>query len=138
MDIAAFKLAYPVFAQLPDAVIQAQVDVSACYLSAMGCGCDTTAEMLMVSHLLRYNQNAEAGGAAGQVISATIDKVSVSMAQQPTRGEFAYWLGTTPYGMQLLALLRRCFAGGLYVGSLPERSAFRSVGGRFPRRGRVF
>ncbi|MNJ79317.1 hypothetical protein D3C77_772930 [compost metagenome] len=51
---------------------------------------------------------------------------------------WSYWLGMTPYGMQLMALLKVCTGGGLYVGGLPERAAFRSVGGIFPRGGRLW
>lgn len=138
MDIAAFKLAFPQFADVPDATIEAQAVNAACFLTAHACGCEALAEQLIVAHLLALAQTATSGGTVGQVASASIDKVSVSVAAQQTRGEYAFWLGTTPYGMQLLALLRRCAVGGGYYGGRPERAAFRSVGGTFPNNGRVF
>jgi hypothetical protein len=66
------------------------------------------------------------------VTSATIDKVSVGLMQPPVKDSFQYWLMTTPYGKQVLALARAAFGAGFYVSKgLPERQAFRKVGGTF-------
>lgn len=141
-DIPAFRIAFPAFANdliYPDALIQTQADIAACMLSDQGCECTTLLQQLMVAHLLMLNDRIMAGtGNTGQVASATIDKVSVSMTPPPGTDGFSYWLGTTPYGLQLMALLAKCAAGGLYVGGRPERAAFRSVGGAFPRGGRLW
>lgn len=139
-DIAAFRAAFPEFASTvlyPDALIQAQADKAPCFLAAGGyCGCETLQMQLIVAHLLTIATRIAAGSAGGVVTAATIDKVSVTLVQPPAKDAFTYWLNTTPYGMQLAALLARCAAGGVYVGGLPERAAFRSVGGIFPRGGR--
>jgi hypothetical protein len=53
------------------------------------------------------------------------------MQAPPAANAWQYWLNTSPYGMQLLALLQAKGVGGLYVGGLPERDAFRKVYGVF-------
>lgn len=141
-DVAAFRVAFPAFASdviYPDALINAQAANALCFLGTHNCGCDTLSWQLMTAHLLALaTAQASGSGQSGQVTSASIDKVSVSITPPPTRDGFTYWLGMTPYGLQLFALLSRCAAGGIYVGGRPERSAFRSVGGTFPNGGRVF
>lgn len=63
-------------------------------------------------------------------ISATVDKVSVALKAAPdNESAFKHWLELTPYGLKLLALLVEKASGGVYFGGLPERSAFRKVGG---------
>lgn len=140
-DIAAFRAAFQAFEDVviyPDATIQIYADAAPCYLSDRGCGCETLNTQLLVAHLLMLNDRALAGnGSGGLVTSAGIDKVSVSIAPPPTTSAWGYWLSTTPYGVQLMALLKRCSVGGIYVGGGRERSAFRAAGGRFPNRGRA-
>lgn len=139
-DAAAFRVAFPAFASVaiyPDVTILTQADAAACFLAAQSCGCDTYSLQLMVAHLLTLATQIAAGtGGGGQVTSASIDKVSVGITAPPTRDGFSYWLGSSPYGLQLLALLAHCGIGGTYVGGRAERAAFRSVGGVFPRCGR--
>lgn len=136
-DLVLFRELYPQFECVADSTVLAQASQAHCYL---GPACnDSCALNLIVAHLLQLSINAAKKLPGGQITSATIDKVSVTVAQAPgsTNG-YIYWLNSTPYGMQLSALLARCSAGGISVGGLPERAAFRSVGGIFPRRGRIF
>lgn len=137
-DLSAFRAAYPVFDSAPDATVQAAATSALCLIGQDGCDCDTEMWQLMVAHLLYIQgQVATGNGGAGAVTSATIDKVSVSFAAPPFgTSAYKFWLFKSPYGGQLLAMLDRCSKGGVYVGGLPERSAFRSVGGVFPGRGR--
>lgn len=137
-DLSAFRTAYPVFDSVPDATVQAAATSALCLIGQDGCDCDVQMWQLMVAHLLYIQgQVATGNGNAGAVTSATIDKVSVSFAAPPFgTSAYKFWLFKSPYGGQLLALLDRCSKGGVYVGGLPERSAFRSVGGVFPGRGR--
>lgn len=141
-DIAAFRAAFPAFASdvlYPDPTIQSAADSALCFLSTHSCGCDTLAWQLATAHLLQLRTNAAAGQTAGgQVTSASIDKVSVTITPPPATDGYSYWLGLSPYGVELLALLTKCSAAGFYVGGSPERAAFRSVGGRFPRGGRIW
>ena len=137
-DLSAFRTAYPVFDSVPDATVQAAATSALCLIGQDGCDCDVSMWQLMVAHLLYIQgQVATGNGNAGAVTSATIDKVSVAFAAPPFgTSAYKFWLFKSPYGGQLLAMLDRCSKGGVYVGGLPERSAFRSVGGVFPGRGR--
>ena len=136
-DLSAFRTAYPVFDSVPDATVQAAATSALCLIGQDGCECDVQMWQLMVAHLLYIQgQVATGNGGAGAVTSATIDKVSVAFAAPPFgTSAYKFWLFKSPYGGQLLAMLDRCSKGGVYVGGLPERSAFRSVGGVFPGRG---
>lgn len=137
-DLSAFRTAYPVFDSVPDATVQAAATSALCLIGQDGCDCDVSMWQLMVAHMLYIQgQVATGNGNAGAVTSATIDKVSVAFAAPPFgTSAYKFWLFKSPYGGQLLAMLDRCSKGGVYVGGLPERSAFRSVGGVFPGRGR--
>ena len=135
-ELSVFRELYPQFEAVSDAAVTAAAAQANCYIDST-CA-DDCAIYLMVAHLLQLAANIAAGTPSGQITSASIDKVPVTVAQAPGTDSYRYWLNGTPYGQQLLALLARCSAGGLYVGGLPERAAFRSVGGVFPRRGRVW
>jgi hypothetical protein len=137
-DLSAFRTAYPVFDSVPDATVEAAATSALCLIGQDGCDCDVQMWQLMVAHLLYIQgQVATGNGNAGAVTSASIDKVSVAFAAPPFgTSAYKFWLFKSPYGGQLLAMLDRCSKGGVYVGGLPERSAFRSVGGVFPGRGR--
>lgn len=137
-DLSAFRTAYPAFDSVPDATVQAAATAALCLIGQDGCDCDAEMWQLMVAHMLYIQgQVATGNGNAGAVTSATIDKVSVAFAAPPFgTSAYKFWLFKSPYGGQLLAMLDRCSKGGVYVGGLPERSAFRSVGGVFPGRGR--
>jgi hypothetical protein len=65
------------------------------------------------------------------ITSATVGEVTIGIEPPPIKNQFTYWLSSTPYGMQLLALLNVKGVGGISVGGLPEKSAFRRVGGVF-------
>jgi len=92
---------------------------------------------LLTAHLLQLATDTAAGGGGtgpavtGPAVSATVDKVSVTVAAPTTRSAWQYWLASTPYGQQLAALLALISAGGLYVGGFPERRGFRKIGGIF-------
>ena len=137
-DLSAFRTAYPAFDSVPDATVQAAATSALCLIGQDGCECDVQQWQLMVAHMLYIQgQVATGNGGAGAVTSATIDKVSVAFAAPPFgTSAYKFWLFKSPYGGQLLTMLDRCSKGGVYVGGLPERSAFRSVGGVFPGRGR--
>jgi len=86
----------------------------------------------LVAHFAYINALIAGGTDTVIVTGSTIDKVSVSLLAPPVKNMFQYWLATSPYGKQLLALLSVKSAGGWYVGSgLAERRAFRKVYGTF-------
>lgn len=135
-DPAAFKVAFPAFASVPDATLQAYFDAGTCYISDRDYGwlageCRARALDLMTAHLAALSNMIAAGQMPGLETSATIDKISVTTTPPPLKNQWQWWLSLTPYGQQLLALLTARSVGGFYVGGLPERSAFRKVGGIF-------
>lgn len=146
-DPAAFRAMFPAFAdtnKYPDALLSGYFSIAALYMdnndNCLLSG-DTLqfALNLMTAHLTQLMTQAAgsmtggvgAGGVGGVMTSATIDKVSVTVAAPPTRDGWQYWLATTPYGQQLWALLIGASVGGVYVGGLPERRGFRKVYGTF-------
>lgn len=142
LDLATFRLLFPEFANattFPDAYIQAQWDAAVAHMGdydgwALSGSSLQTALNYLTAHLLKINVLIAAGGGGGVtgvVTGATVDKVSVQLAAPTTRNGWQYWLASTPYGMQLWALLSMKSAGGLYIGGRPERRAFRKVGGNF-------
>lgn len=138
--LAQFRILYPVFVAVLDDVVLAWSVQAECLLRDRECACEGTEWMLLTAHLMAVNGLAGGGSDAptvGNIASASIDKVSVSFTAPPAGDDWSFWLGSTPYGKQFLALAARCRpAGGIYSGSLPERHAFRSVYGIFPGRGR--
>lgn len=138
IDIARFRAQFPALADpvtFPDALIQAQWMQAQCFISpgkTLRGHCYESALYLMTAHLTWSNHMISLGQTtAGVVTGATISKVSVSITPPPARSAWQFWLATTPYGLQLWALLNIKAAGGAYVGGLPERTAFRKVGGSF-------
>lgn len=141
-DVASFRLLYPAFASVtdfPDAYLTAQFGQARAYITPYDNAWTSgdllqTALNLMTAHLTQINVILAANGKTptlGVLQSATIDKVTVSNAPPPVKNGWQYWLATTPYGQQLWALLKSAANIGPYVGGLPERAAFRKVGGYF-------
>lgn len=141
-DVTTFRLLYPAFANVtlfPDVYLTAQFGQAKAYITPYDNAWTSgdmlqTALNLMTAHLTQINVILAANGKTptlGVLQSATIDKVTVSNAPPPTRNGWQYWLATTPYGMQLWALLKSAANVGPYIGGLPERAAFRKVGGYF-------
>lgn len=61
--------------------------------------------------------------------SASEGSVSVGMMAPPAKNGWQFWLSSTPYGVQLGALLGVASAGGVFIGGSEERAAFRKAGG---------
>lgn len=138
-DAAAFRAFYPQYSNeqtYPTATLQGYWDAATCFISDRNCGylkgdCRVKAIWLMMVHLLTIAATVTAGDTPGQVQSATIDKVSVSLTPPPIPNQWQWWLGTTPSGAQLLALLQVNSAGGMYIGAAPEIQSIRKGGGLF-------
>jgi hypothetical protein len=143
---ANFRLLFPAFADAtkwPEPLLSGYWDMGTEFISVNDCPCRilSGASLQMALDLMcaqiatLMNPNAaDAGGAAtgsGIVTNASVGAVSVGVMAPPVKDMWEYWLGQTPYGQQLLALLKMKGVGGFYVGGLPERSAFRKVGGVF-------
>lgn len=140
LDIAQFRAQFPQFASIAtisDATIQAQWDAATNYINDQTGGCyfgarsiaqQTQALYLMTAHLCAISLSIASGTVAGVLTGATVDKVSITNAPPPFANQWQYWLQTTPYGQQLLALLQVLAVGGAYYGGRPELAAFRRAG----------
>ena len=136
-DLITFRALYQAFSDLPDTTILLVSEQAKCLADAQRCECSYMVWFALTAHLLAVSMGLEGGeGQSGALSSATIDKVSVSFSVAQPRDSWESWLGTTPYGQQAMAFLKRCSAGGFFVGGLPERDGFTSVYGiRGGRRG---
>ena len=139
-DVTAFRLLFPAFADptvYPDARLQMYWDMAISYISDVANygwlqGLDRQLALnLLTAHLAAISDIILAGQVPNLMQTATIDKVSVGLTPPPIPNQWQWWLNQTGYGQQLLALLQAKSVGGFYVGGLPERSAFRKVGGIF-------
>ncbi len=136
--VPKFRLLYPQFETVSDELLEAVAEEALCFITTCGGSCNESMWMLVVAHMLQLRFDAEDGGVApGALASATVDKVSVSFSAPTSASAWSHWLNLTPFGQQFSVLHNRCNVGGRYAGQFPERAAFRNVGGRFPRRGRV-
>lgn len=142
LDPVLFRSLFAQFANattFPTPVLQMQFDMATGYVSSDTYGCmpipvRTNALYLMTAHLLALGVIIAQGNYSGQpgiVTASTVGDVSVTLQPPPERGQWRWWLNLTPYGAQLIALLDAQSVGGFFVGGLPERSAFRKVGGIF-------
>ena len=144
----AFRERFPAFADAtawPEAALERGFEPACCHISPCtgkrlrGRSLALALE-LMTAHLRTLEKGmaaGEAGGPTGIVSSASVDKVSVTLTPPPVKSQWQWWLSLTPYGQELLALLRSKAAGGLYVGGVPaERAGFRKAGGVFENAGR--
>lgn len=139
LDIAAFRAMFPQFASeaiYPNASLEmwwamATVSMSAADNCALYGDTLQLALNLMTAHLGALFVSMASGKRGGVLTSASIDKVSVGYESPPFKNGWQFWLASTPYGLQLWALLTGLAAGGFYVGGAPEGAAFRKVGGYF-------
>lgn len=138
-DIPQFRVDYPAFSNTvtyPDQILQNNFNNATCYISNEDYGwlagdCRYQALTLMTAHLTALNDLVAAGQVPGLAQTATIDKISISLTPPPLKNQWQWWLSLTPYGQNLLALLQVNSVGGLYIGGLPETSAFRRFSGLF-------
>lgn len=135
-DLDQFAQRFPELAELPGVITGAYWQMATQFMTpADGCLLAGNALQfgleLMTAHLAQIGKNAAAGNPGGPITSATEGSVTVSLAPPPVRSGWQHWLSSTPYGMQLWALLSVQSAGGLYVGGSLERQGFRGAGGVF-------
>lgn len=135
-DAAKFRSAFPEFADdviYPDAMLEVWHGMAACQVREIpNCSCMDLAILLCVAHIGHILSKAANGqNATGNITSSAIDKVSVGFSVPPFADGWGYWLGLSPYGQQLYAMLQSMGAGGFYFGGAPEGRAFRKVYGAF-------
>jgi len=137
-DPVIFRAQFPEFANettYPDAMLQMYWDNATCYVDDNGSygvlqgTCRRLALNYMTAHLLQIAAFIASGQTPAIVTNATVDKVSVTTTPPDNKNHWQYWLSTTGYGQQLLALLKAKSVGGFYIGGLPETDPFTKVGG---------
>lgn len=138
-DPVGFRALYPAFNDhgiYTDAILQANFNMAGSFIANANSGCQgltqpqqAVALNMMTAHLLAISAGIASGDTPGIVTAAGIDKVSVTLMAPLVKSQWAQWLVGTPYGSSLYAFLQGIAVGGMYVGGLPELSAFRKVGG---------
>lgn len=139
LDLTAFRAMFPAFADVtkyPDITIQMWWDMGVNYIddydNALISGKILQMALnLITAHLAQSFTMIGNGQNSAVVSGATEGSVSVSMTPPPVKTQWAWWLNTTPYGAQLLALLQTLTVGGFTIGGLPESQGFRRVYGVF-------
>lgn len=141
LDIANFRLLCPEFAdetKYPDVLIQTWFTVAGEYLGLedYACGLNgTTLDLCLTwltAHLMKSALILSGHKGSPMVMtSATIDKVTISTLPPPVRSAWDQWLATTPYGVNLWALLSMKSAGGWSYGGHGELGGFRRIAGVF-------
>ncbi|MFY4822022.1 DUF4054 domain-containing protein [Aliarcobacter butzleri] len=128
MNIAKFKQMYSIFNDISDDVIEMMVDKAECYVNKSKCKCYEQLLFLVVAHLLYLREQQEQGNNnTSAIASATIDKVSISYQAPTSTSSISQWFNLSPYGIEYLALNKRCNGMPRYVGGSLERQAFRKL-----------
>jgi len=140
LNLSSFRSSFTAFANsatYPDVMINAYYANAGAYISQNdACGGLNGATLdfalqLLTAHLLQSFSMISAGQTNVLVSATSIDQVSVTLTPPPAKTGWEWWLATTPYGLQLWALLNVQSTGGWSVGGRPEVCAFRKVGGSF-------
>lgn len=119
----------------PDLTLEQWFAIAEVYINNPAGGCYfnprmSTAKLkqalyLMTAHLLALSLLIAQGQTPGIVVNAGIDKITVGIEPPPAPNQWQYWLQTTGYGQQLLALLQVASVGGFFIpGGVPGRSGF--------------
>lgn len=142
-DLDLFRAQFSVFANTDTVLLSVMFDVAKNFIDDRDCPCRMLsgksllyALNAMTAHLLYLDKqnkaDADDGGSQGGFISsASIGDVSVSKLAPPAKDMWDWWLGQSPYGQALLALLKTVSVGGISIGGMPERLGIRKVGGVF-------
>lgn len=130
LDYALFQQQIPAYASYAQPTVQLWWDAATNYMSDVGnCGslqgdARQYALNLLTAHLIYQSVQIAANQVPGIMTNATIDKVTVGLVPSPLPNQWQWWLGTSPYGQQLLALLQSKSTGGFYIGGSPVLAGF--------------
>ena len=134
---ADFIAQFPEFETVSQSVVQMNFDMASNYISTTNYGSlRDNARLLalyqLTAHLLSISSKISTNASTGTTVAATEGSVSVTLLQPTATNEFSFWLNSTPYGQQLLALLRVKAAFGIYSGgSYAAQGNIRKPSGRF-------
>tara|TARA_R110000868_G_scaffold124084_6_gene328262 strand:+ start:586 stop:1002 length:417 start_codon:yes stop_codon:yes gene_type:complete len=131
-DIAEFRVQYPIFDTISDAVVLRAFASAEMFISNNTSDYLTEVKLkfvlyLMTAHILQIGVESASngGGSAGIVSSTSIDKISVSFEARLSKSAFQYFLNKTIYGEEILALFSLWSAGGFYIGGSTATLGFR-------------
>ena len=122
-NVTYFRQYYPEFgneALFPTATLQQYWNQSANYISTTNSGTlnnvsRQSALNLMTAHIAKIAIFNSQGEVPGIITVSQVDKVQVQLEPPPLPNQFQWWLGTTVYGQQLLAMLQVRSVGGFYT-----------------------
>lgn len=138
LNIVKFRAAIPAYAAKTDQQITDTFNAASMYISVANYGwlSDDRREYalyLMTAHLFASACQLGAGG-GGVVVSASEGSESTGFAPPPgSTSQLKYWLNSTGYGRQLLALLAIKASGGIYAAGSRATSNIRKFNGLFTR-----
>lgn len=133
-DYAQFIALFPAFSNpvvYPEVTLEQYWQTATYYVSDIAfCGSlrgekRQYAIYLMMAHLIYLADLIATGQVPTLVQGSSIDKISVTLTPPKLPNQFSWWLNTTPYGMQLYALLQVYSVGGFYIGGSPVLGSFR-------------
>lgn len=131
----AFRLRFPAFADIntyPAQTLEMYFNAAGLYVAnsnygfLAAAGATLPALFLMTAHLAQIGSLIATGQNSGITTSATIDKISVGLQEAKLSNQWQYWLASTEYGKQLLALLQVQSVGGFYQPGGLGRAGFRA------------
>ena len=131
-NISYFRQAYPEFGnpvEFPNAQLDMFWDWATLYVSNKNWGWLRNRARqhclnLMTAHLAQIYVIQKVGEVPGIVTDAKVGNVEAKLEPPPLPNQFQWWLGTTTYGQQLLALLQAKSVGGMHYGGVPVLTAF--------------
>jgi hypothetical protein len=130
----AFRMQFPEFANMttyPEATLQQYFNTAGLYVSNSNfgplawAGATLQCLYLLTAHLAYLSTQIMNGQTPGVTVQASIDKISVGLQEAALKNQWQYWLQSTPYGQQLLALLQVQSIGGFSTVGGPGRAGFR-------------
>lgn len=142
LDLVYFRSTFVEFSDpvaYPDAVITLYWEQATCYISDKVCArldekCRKLALNLMTAHLIKVAQSYQGDNYQGDpetVLSATKDKISVTVQPPPQRNALQYDLFRTTYGKSLQSLLSAKLGAFFLFNGSSARTGFRQAEGGF-------
>ena len=130
---ADFRAQYPAFSDqvaYPTSALQQYFNTAGLFVAnsnygwLAAAGATLTALYLLTAHLAQLATKLANGETPAVMSGAGIDKINVTLEPPPAKNLWQWWLSTTGYGAQLLALLLAQSVGGFFVPGSIGRQGF--------------
>ena len=131
---AQFRTQFPAFSNAttyPQATLQQYFNTAGLIVAnnnygPLQCaGATLTCLYLLTAHLAQIGTQIAAGQQGGIVVQAAIDKINITLQEFQYPNQWQFWLASTPYGAQLLAILQAQSIGGFSFPAGLGRAGFR-------------